>query len=286
MSAMSIRTAVVYTCTRAVPSLEGLRSGLVSNDESLLFDTTDLTSGHVVYTKPDINVEFTGDGVAPEPATFGMMTGGGGSSALVLAATQIAGALPIPIRENRVGLTGPALFVMAELFTLIVLSAALASAVVQSAGDGANWNWAVAGIGLAGAFYFLRTRRSRSRGPDRLTVGAMALLAGIAVVQVVPLPTALVAVLSPARVELLRAAVPVLGPVPGWTTLSIAAWRSVQHVLNLMAYLLVFLIKEYPVFGCGLGGYEAAFLKYKTVGARGGPRDLTPFTTTTRDCWS
>ena len=60
------------------------------DNQYLLFDTTDLTGGHYVYNSAplapcpvnycggwdkssDINVEFTGDEVVPEPATFGMM---------------------------------------------------------------------------------------------------------------------------------------------------------------------------------------------------------------------
>jgi O-antigen ligase len=102
----------------------------------------------------------------------------------------------------------------------------------------------VAAVGLISATFFLIVRRDPL---PRLHPGATALLSGflaLAALQVLPLPLPVVAVLSPARAELSRAALEVVSPAPAALTLSVVPFSSLQHVLLLAALVLVFLVSR------------------------------------------
>ena len=119
--------------------------------------------------------------------------------------------------------------------TLAALSLAFAYAVFQNAG-------VTPAIGVVSALYFAIPVRSALPRVDRATATLLSALLAIAVLQILPLPTSLVAILSPQRVELLRATEPVLGPAPSWTTLSVVPWQTLQYLLNVGGYILVFLL--------------------------------------------
>ena len=125
---------------------------------------------------------------------------------------------------------------------LVALALALANGAFERPVITPDWNWSLCVIGVAGALHFARIRNDSVPRLDRLTTWLVSGLLGIAALQVIPLPTALVALLSPARVELLRATSVALGPVPAFATLSIVPAKTIQYLLYIAGYTLVFLI--------------------------------------------
>jgi O-antigen ligase len=130
-----------------------------------------------------------------------------------------------------------------NIAALVLLGATLAYACFQHAGVvPREWNPCVAAIGLIAAVYFLFPRRERSRRLDRIIVVSMLALLAVAGLQIIPLPVGLVRFLSPSRVEVLRAAGPVMGGLPHRVTLSAVPAASAQALLSLCAYAVVFLL--------------------------------------------
>jgi len=131
---------------------------------------------------------------------------------------------------------------MSAIFTLGVLSLSFAYAVFQNAGVTPDWNWSLCAIGVACALYFLSSRWTTVPRLDRWTAGLLAAFLAVAVFQIVPLPINLVHVLSPTRVELLRATERILGRAPALTTLSVVPSLTFQYVLTIAGCVLVFLV--------------------------------------------
>jgi O-antigen ligase len=125
---------------------------------------------------------------------------------------------------------------------LIALAAVLAYACFERAGVLRNeWNMALIAVGVVAAIHFLIERRERIHRFDRLIVICPAVVLGIAALQLVPLPVAVVRILSPARVELLQALEPVAGRQP-LVTLSAVPYATAQWLLSLAAFVAVFLL--------------------------------------------
>ncbi len=129
-----------------------------------------------------------------------------------------------------------------SIFTLIALSLSMAVAVFNNGGVVLpEWNWCLIAIGGATVLHFSLCRRVPGSRLDRLSLGLIAILLVCASIQVVPLPVALIKVLSPGRFELIRGAEPVLG-LPRFATLSIVPYATVQEVLNFAGYAATFFV--------------------------------------------
>ena len=125
----------------------------------------------------------------------------------------------------------------------ILLGLTLAYACIQQAGVAPlDWNPCVLAIGFIASAYFLIPRRKRIPGANRLVMVSAWTALGVAALQLAPLPLGLVRILSPARVELLRATAPVAGGLPGSVTLTVAPYATAQALLSLAAYAVVFLL--------------------------------------------
>jgi len=130
------------------------------------------------------------------------------------------------------------------LFILAALGLSLAYALFQRAGVTPDWNWAVSGVGGTSAVFFAQRLRRRRPGMA-LPHSVVALLSGLIVLaglSITPLPSSLIAALSPARYQLLLDAQPVLGPLPGFATLSLVPLTGVQYLLTLSAIIYVFVL--------------------------------------------
>ena len=75
--------------------------------------------------------------------------------------------------------------------------------------------------------------------PGSTPLGLIAVILFCGVIQLAPLPVALIRILSPARFELIRGAEPVLG-MPRFATLSIVPYATMQEVLNFAGYAATF----------------------------------------------
>jgi O-antigen ligase len=95
-------------------------------------------------------------------------------------------------------------------------------------------------IGALGLVAGLTFRRSGSRTrEDRIITGCAIALPCYVLMQIVPMPVALVAVLSPSRAELIRALTPIIGRHE-FASLSIVPAATFTHFLLLVSYCLIF----------------------------------------------
>lgn len=125
---------------------------------------------------------------------------------------------------------------------LTILSLALAYAVYQQGGVWTrDWNVCLLEIGLLAIAYRLAGRKNQAPPLDRLSQWLLVAFIAVAAVQILPLPVPLVRVLSPARVDLLAAASPVVG-VARFVPLSATPAITVEHLLRIGGYFLVFLL--------------------------------------------
>ena len=126
---------------------------------------------------------------------------------------------------------------------LTSLTLALAAGLVLRGGVWPRqWNWSVLVIALAGVALWIVPDKRRPLPADRWTGILIASFAGWCAFQMLPLPVALVGILSPTRVELARA----VGPVD-WLPLSIAPAHTFEILLNVGAAIVTLLI------ACDLG---------------------------------
>jgi O-antigen ligase len=113
--------------------------------------------------------------------------------------------------------------------------------VYDNGGVETSWRWCVIGVALAGLLQWLfpgGEKEDRPRKVDRTLVFLVLVLAGL---QIVPIPLALIRVLSPQRFSQLVATSQVIGPVTAATLSSVpaATWDA---VLVLAVYALVYLL--------------------------------------------
>ena len=94
---------------------------------------------------------------------------------------------------------------------------------------------------LAMGFSLARSRRRWAPAPGRVVRWCLALLPAYVLMQVVPLPVALVRVLSPARAESL-AALARIGPTVHFASLSVSPAATFQSFLLVCGYVDVFLL--------------------------------------------
>jgi O-antigen ligase len=130
-----------------------------------------------------------------------------------------------------------------HIFGLCGLGLAFGYAVFQYGGilpD--DWRISLLAIGCVSLSFWSRPRRRDAPPPlDTLSRGLLAALFFLAVLQVIPLPLAILKIISPARAELLAAAEPFLGTV-STATLSVQPAATVEYIFRLAAYVLVFLM--------------------------------------------
>ncbi len=120
-----------------------------------------------------------------------------------------------------------------------VLGLTLAYAVFRSGGvEPQDWGVCLLALGLLSALYWTGGRRGRG-GLSRLWL--LAALIGLAGLQIVPLPVAVLRLVSPARAELVAASEPVLG-AGRFATLSATPVASQEMLLGLLGCALVFLL--------------------------------------------
>ena len=114
------------------------------------------------------------------------------------------------------------------------LSFALGYAVFQSGGVlTGDWNWCLLAIGVVTCLHMATSWREPAPPLDWISRGLLAAMVLLSLLQVVPLPVAVVRWLSPLRMEIAAAAFPVDGSV-SWLTLSAvpdATWAELRSVL-------------------------------------------------------
>jgi O-antigen ligase len=126
--------------------------------------------------------------------------------------------------------------------TLVLLTAVLVYAAFNNAGvDPPAWHWAMLVVGLIGCLHF-GIPTPDSPGIDRFALITASLFLLIAVVQVVPLPVGLVHFLSPARVDLFRASLPITKASPNFLTLSAVPSQTADYLITLGGYAIVALV--------------------------------------------
>src|ERR1035441_2943276 len=125
---------------------------------------------------------------------------------------------------------------------LAVLSLTLAFAVVKEGGVWpSDWNLSLLVLALLTLVYRLRDRSDQAPPLHRISQWLVLAFAGLAVAQILPLPLSVVHLLSPARADLVGAAIPVLGPAR-FSPLSTVPAATVEHLMRFGGYLLVFLL--------------------------------------------
>ena len=114
---------------------------------------------------------------------------------------------------------------------------------MQRAGvDWAVWDQLVLSIGVVGAIHFLIPSHYPCPPPDRFALICMGGFAACAVLQVIPLPAALVRLVSPARFALMQATAPLENSHPATLTLSAAPGQTIEYILTVGCYILLFLL--------------------------------------------
>ena len=133
-----------------------------------------------------------------------------------------------------------------NLVTLTLLSLALGYAVFERAGVApSDWNLCLAATGVVAVIHFLLPHRSRLPSPDRIAVTCASIFLAIAALQLLPMPIAVVRLLSPTRVDLLQATQPVMGDLPRFVALSAVPYETLQYLLTLGGYgLVILLVRE------------------------------------------
>jgi O-antigen ligase len=126
---------------------------------------------------------------------------------------------------------------------LIILGAIVGYAAFQFGGVvPEHWNLCLLALGVLALFYWLRASVSNLAPPlDRNLRWLVMLLFAFVLFQVVPLPSFVLRVISPARADLLDG---IAQAVPGITLapLSVAPSETFGHFLRLAGYVLVFLL--------------------------------------------
>ena len=137
------------------------------------------------------------------------------------------------------------LFGAALLYSVLFLGIAVAQENIINRQRRDIFTFAIALLGIAAAITLGRSKNAaRSETPSRETrilTWAAAGLPCYALLQMVPLPLALVDLLSPARGELARSLVPLFG-ARAFASLSIAPSETYPHVLLFAAYCIVFFV--------------------------------------------
>jgi O-antigen ligase len=126
-----------------------------------------------------------------------------------------------------------------SLVTLCGLAVAFSYAVVRHGGVD-DWNSVLLVIGILGCFHFLWRFRQRVPRLDWVSGVSLLVFLFLAALQVLPLPVDLVRLISPTRLELGDAVLPLTGHAPHFVVLSAAPHNTWNELLTIAAYVLVF----------------------------------------------
>jgi O-antigen ligase len=130
-----------------------------------------------------------------------------------------------------------------DLVTLLAIGAALGYGVFRGGGVAqADWNVVLLTIGLAGCVHFLWRFREKVPRLDPVAGFAAGAFLFLVALQLAPLPISFVRLVSPHRVELIDAAVPLTGSLPRFAALSTVPHETLGYLLTISAYILVFLL--------------------------------------------
>src|SRR5437016_3484072 len=125
---------------------------------------------------------------------------------------------------------------------LLWLSAIFGYAVYHRGGvDAPEWNWCLLALGLLALFSWWPFKPRIAPPLDRWFAWALLLLPLYVAFQLVPLPQAVLRLISPARAKLVDAVAGVL-PGIGWEPLSVAPSVTLEKLVTLAAYIVVFLL--------------------------------------------
>lgn len=126
---------------------------------------------------------------------------------------------------------------------LFALTGTLGYAAIQRAGiDPVSWNSCLLALGLIVGSYWLGTPNSVDCGRfDRVTAACISIILVLIAAQRVPIPTGIVHVLSPHRVEISAAVGRLASANTDFTTLTAVPYETIQYLLTLSAYALVIL---------------------------------------------
>ena len=137
---------------------------------------------------------------------------------------------------------------MSAILSLVILTLAWAHAVMTNGAVEVNdWQISAIGIAVAGLIYWLfnRPEGTRNRTFPNLVFYLLALMLGLAALQIVPLPLAVIGFISPQRVVDIQSAVPFTGQPVSYATLSSVPIASREIVVTLFCYVLVyFLVRQ------------------------------------------
>jgi len=126
--------------------------------------------------------------------------------------------------------------------TLAALGLVLGYATFERAGvDPNSWNLTLLATGVLATIYFAIPKRPAVPRLDRVVTYSACFVIVLAAFQLMPLPVALVRLISPARVELLQAVASLTGSNPAFVTLTAVPYQTAEYVLTIVGYLLVFL---------------------------------------------
>jgi O-antigen ligase len=129
------------------------------------------------------------------------------------------------------------------ILALLSLAAIFAYAVYRRGGVyPADWNWCLLALAvLAVSFALLAGSSAATPALERSVAWPLLLLPFYSALQLLPLPQAVLRVISPARAYLVDS---VAGILPGikWAPLSVVPAVTLEHLFKLLAYLTVFLL--------------------------------------------
>ena len=131
---------------------------------------------------------------------------------------------------------------MRNLASLVLLSLVVGYTAWQGGGMlRLPWLYALAALAFTAILLFGPARgQVFAPSPHRWTMAVIIALPGYILLQVVPLPFAWIAALSPHRAELTRQAGAILGHTPAWIPLSVAPFATLDHLPRVLACMLIF----------------------------------------------
>jgi O-antigen ligase len=106
-----------------------------------------------------------------------------------------------------------------------------------------DWNICLLALGALTLVYWIRPAKEfRVPPPDRALRWLVAAVLVLAALQIVPFPLGFLRLISPASAGMFEAASGAGGAPARWGTISIAPPATLEHILRLVAYVLVFLL--------------------------------------------
>ncbi|MDP2999714.1 MAG: O-antigen ligase family protein [Bryobacterales bacterium] len=122
-----------------------------------------------------------------------------------------------------------------------------------------DWNICLLALGALTLVYWIRPAKTvRIPPPDRALLWLVAAVLALASLQIVPLPLSLLRLISPASAGMFEAASAAGGTPAPWASISIVPPATLDHLLRLVAYVLVFLLVRDAACRLGSRSWAAA----------------------------